>query len=488
MLLALWARANIIIQPVRGGIMKRLAFCFDGTWNRLDAPDPTNVVITAQSISPVAKNGTVQIIHYDQGVGTAKGTELSGGIFGAGLLDNIVKAYTFLVFNYEVGDEIFVFGFSRGAYTARSFVGLLRTVGILRRRDAGHITAAVERYKRRKIGEDHNSEDLLQFRLKAAPQVCVDQAEDAWRCKNGPGYVSGSSPIFRIRYVGVWDTVGSLGVPDTLLIAPLVNKDELFHDTDLSELVVSARHAVAIDELRKSFAPTLWTNLEVLNASLGFGRGDKNAPYQQKWFPGVHGSVGGGGAERGLSDYPLDWIVEGARNAGLELDASDGSAIYSLAPNPLAPLVNSKSTTWSLAGIAMKVLPKASRMPGPDNIADVSPSAINRWAAEAKELPEGSLYRPHTLDRVSAELSSSAKGAPPIPQTACTVPSSITDEPTSGSHYRVVRGDTLGGIAQKAYGTSSKDDDILQANPAMLTGKNHIYVGQVLYLPPMVVV
>ncbi len=99
--------------------MKRLVFCFDGTWDRLDAYYPTNVVLTAQSISPVAKGGVVQIIHYDEGVGTTKISKWSGGLFGIGLLAHIVNAYTFLVFNYEVGDEIFVLGFSRGAFTAR---------------------------------------------------------------------------------------------------------------------------------------------------------------------------------------------------------------------------------------------------------------------------------------------------------------------------------------------------------------------------------
>ena len=113
--------------------MKRLVFCFDGSWNRLSAPNPTNVVITAQSVTPVAKDGTRQIIHYDPGVGTGVNDKWGGGLFGEGLIDKIVDGYTFLVFNYELGDEIFVFGFSRGAFTARAFVGMVRQVGVLQR-------------------------------------------------------------------------------------------------------------------------------------------------------------------------------------------------------------------------------------------------------------------------------------------------------------------------------------------------------------------
>ena len=105
--------------------MKRLVFCFDGTWNTLSAPLPTNVVIAAESAVPVASDGTAQVIYYDEGVGTNKWEQIQGGMFGFGLVENIADAYRFLIFNYTPGDQIYAFGFSRGAYTARSFVGLM---------------------------------------------------------------------------------------------------------------------------------------------------------------------------------------------------------------------------------------------------------------------------------------------------------------------------------------------------------------------------
>src|SRR6202171_3554538 len=113
--------------------MKRLVLCFDGTWNKLDAQYPTNVVLTAESVLPLTHENIAQVIFHDEGVRTSKFESLSGGMFGAGLVRNMADGYRFLIFNYSPGDEIYVFGFSRGAYTARSFVGVLRTFGILLR-------------------------------------------------------------------------------------------------------------------------------------------------------------------------------------------------------------------------------------------------------------------------------------------------------------------------------------------------------------------
>jgi uncharacterized protein (DUF2235 family) len=134
--------------------MKRLVFCFDGTWCRLDAPYPTNVVMTAESVIPISHDSTVQLIFYDEGVGTAKGDRLAGLLFGSGLVEIMGAAYRFLIFNYTPGDELYVFGFSRGAYTARSFAGMLSYCGILLRRDAAKVNEAIERYRKRTESEE----------------------------------------------------------------------------------------------------------------------------------------------------------------------------------------------------------------------------------------------------------------------------------------------------------------------------------------------
>jgi uncharacterized protein (DUF2235 family) len=463
--------------------MKRIVFCFDGTWNRLDAPFPTNVVTLAQSVSPHARDGTTQIIHYDQGVGTGDHDRFSGGLFGAGLLDHLANAYRFLIFNYEVGDEIYVFGFSRGAYTARAFVGFLRNSGIIERRFAGKISQALELYRSRQSDTDDRSAETLGFRAKYAPDICVDEQEDAWRCENCKGYV-GHAEVLRVRYLGVWDTVGSLGVPDTLLIAPLLNRRYKFYDTSLTDMVAMARHAVAIDERRKSFSPTLWTNLSELNGKLGFSGGESDAPYQQQWFPGVHGGVGGGGDIRGLSDAALDWVMSGARDAGLELDVSEGSVLFGLNPDYLAPLDNVTQKGFSLLGFAMGHLPQTDRSPGPRNLAEVSATAKSRWLADPAQFPDHQPYRPKPLSTLTLQLKALADGqsAPADDNPPSPSPPHPPEQGARPPFHTVIKGDTLTGIAFRYYGAASASDSIWKAN-RMLTDPNRIYIGQVLRLP-----
>ena len=169
--------------------MRRLVFCFDGTWNTLDAPNPTNVVIMAESITPMGKGGVPQIIHYDPGVGTGHDDKWKGGLLGEGLIDKIADAYTFLIFNYEVGDEIFVFGFSRGAFTARAFVGFIRHVGIIQRRSAGSVTEAVKLYEKRQPGEGPDRDDLLAYRERVPPRFAL-----TWRRTLGASLTATAMP------------------------------------------------------------------------------------------------------------------------------------------------------------------------------------------------------------------------------------------------------------------------------------------------------
>ena len=132
--------------------MKNIVLCFDGTWNTADAEFPTNVVKTAQLVLPMDGNEVDQVVFYDAGVGSmqvAFGASINnflGGAFGVGLMENIEDAYRFLTFNYTPGDRIFIFGFSRGAYSARSFCGLIRTCGVLHKQHVGKVREAVTLY------------------------------------------------------------------------------------------------------------------------------------------------------------------------------------------------------------------------------------------------------------------------------------------------------------------------------------------------------
>ncbi|HEY0086225.1 MAG TPA: DUF2235 domain-containing protein, partial [Allosphingosinicella sp.] len=354
---------------------KRLVFSFDGTWNRLDAPCPTNVLLTAESVLPIDRNGVAQLNYYDQGVGTGGSADyFTGGMLGRGLTENLADAYLNLVFNYMPGDEIFIFGFSRGAFSARSFAGLIKNCGIVRREHANKTKQAIALYRSRRDDD--------------AP----------WSDKAGAFRAEYAHALPEIQYLGVWDTVGALGIPNHLRMARLFNGKYRFHDYSLSSMVRSARHAVAIDETRRAFEPSLWDNFEALNRAAGKDPEAADAPYQQKWFPGVHSAVGGGLPERGLSDQALEWIWAGARQAGLALDTSASSRLYSLKPDFRSPL--SGVAPGTRQPLSDRLWSRSSRGNGPQAVHHVSMAARRRWHAAADELPEKQAYKPKTLATV----------------------------------------------------------------------------------------
>lgn len=454
---------------------KRLVFCFDGTWNRIDAPNPTNVVLTAESVLPLGEDGITQVIYYDEGVGTAKGETITGGVFGEGVNQNLADAYRHLIFNHTPGDDIFVFGFSRGAFTARSFVGLIRNCGIVARCHAGRVNEAVDLYRSRAPNDEPGREKARRFRADFAPDMCVEEGEEAWRRQFVPGYVADSAPLLSICYLGVWDTVGALGVPSRFFISKLMNGGLSFHDTSLSAIVRSARHAVAIDETRLDFEPTLWTGFDEMNAKAGKKPDDADAPYQQKWFPGVHGSVGGGGDFHGLSDQALDWIWDGARLAGLRLDSSPSSRIYRLLPNFTEPLDNSDTSKLGRlarlkAAAGHAIWRRGPRSGGPTNLHHVSVSARRRWHAAG--LSDGE-YRPPPLAGVAAALGADMEYAKPFPLPA----------PGTFDVVVVEKGQYLSKIAKELYGDAMRWPEIFAMNRDKLWDANRIYPGMSLRVP-----
>ncbi len=279
---------------------KRIIICADGTWNRPEADlrkdFPTNVLKIARAIAPVAADGVPQVVFYDWGVGSYYDS-VKGGAFGQGINKNIQDGYRFLVQNYDPGDELFLFGFSRGAYTVRSLSGLLYNCGVLHRKHANRIGPAFELYKDRDIHPD--DPESADFRRKYAVE-----------------------PEPRVRFVGVWDTVGSLGIP--LRMLGFLNDKHLFHDEKIGPNVDCARHALALDERRDDFRPTIWKRRRGLDL-------------KQVWFAGVHSDVVGGykPGKRGasLSDLPLEWMAREATGRGLGFEPHLASR---LRPDPLA--------------------------------------------------------------------------------------------------------------------------------------------------------
>ncbi|XBQ16618.1 MAG: DUF2235 domain-containing protein [Oceanicaulis sp.] len=315
--------------------MKRLIVCCDGTWQSARQQNLTNIAKIAMHAAHVDEAGDApvrQVVYYDSGVGATfeadddnlfneLGDWLEknlGGAIGDGLEEKIFDAYRFLAFNYEPGDEIFVFGFSRGAYTARSLCGLIYASGLVKRERIGMLGEAYSLYRDPDIGPG-------------------DPEAIAFRDANGP-----RAPI---RYLGCFDTVGMNGVPDVVSWLPidrLFNRGHGFHDTFLNRDIVSARHACALDETRKALPVT------VMQSSA-------HCPpdqVEERWFPGWHGGVGGGGeAERPFSDAALLWMVEGAEKAGMVFSRTLRA---DLRPDPLAPM-DEPDGLWQLGRETRKV-------------------------------------------------------------------------------------------------------------------------------------
>jgi uncharacterized protein (DUF2235 family) len=452
--------------------LKRLIFCFDGTWNRLDSPHSTNVLIAAESVLPLANDGTAQLIFYDEGVGTDKRESLRGGMFGRGLVKNLADAYRFLVFNYSPGDQIYVFGFSRGAYTARSFVGLVYAVGVIMRSRASIIDKAIELYKQRD-DTDYYEEELWTFRNENSPYVVRDDKEEERRSKliHKTDY-----PRLQVNYLGVWDTVGALGIPARYAWFSWINRKHKFHNVKLSSFVKRARHAVAIDERRSDFAPTLWENLDEMNRSAGFASDAENAPYQEIWFSGVHSSIGGGGERRGLSDLALQWVLRGAQQAGLVLDPDGLSRVFEFKPD-----YKSHVECADDPGLLYKLMNKfgaADRNPGPTAIHQVSLGTRRRWLEDWKKL-EGAIapYRPGTLRAVADGLNALKPADYGI---------GVYDDPGQEYEvYTVEQGDNLSKIAQKFYNKPAKFVEIHKANLDRIDDPHVIYPGQKLRIPKL---
>lgn len=469
---------------------KKLVFCFDGTSNTLDRDHPTNVAITAAAVRNTSKDGP-QIVYYDEGVGSTKDDGFKGGAFGAGLYDKVIEAYKFLVFNHEPHDEIFIFGFSRGAYTARSFAGLIHHVGVVNSCYADKIKVATALYRNRDPDKVSDGLGVLNaFRQAFVTDCCASDEDRTWRATNLPDFDAAKVPLVNIRYIGVWDTVKTIG---SSIFGDKDDDGEFddadFHDHRLHASVQFARHAVALDERRKKFNVTLWDNVDALNKAKGYELNAPDRPYQQLWFPGDHGSVGGGGDVRGLSDEGLEWVLDGAKAAGLALDTTGVSKIWGIRPDILAPLVNSSKTDWSVAGVGMRLLPRADR-DGPKAVHEVSGPALLRWAAPAAQTPEKRPYRPGSLDGLKSQLDIAAKAysaeefaarggyAGDGSETA------IASLNGKGLRRHVVQpGEILTEIALKMLGDKARAREILALNRTTVMDPDRLYVGQVINLP-----
>ncbi|MFK7745454.1 MAG: DUF2235 domain-containing protein [Roseobacter sp.] len=372
--------------------MAHIAIFCDGTWNSATSNSRTHVHRLSEAC---AQSGSQKVMYFP-GVGTGTGmisdvgrwlNRFGGGVFGWGLNRNIRIAYQDLCELYQPGDKIMIFGFSRGAYTARSLVGLVRKCGILKEPTPVNLRRAFKIYRARGDDNKPDSDHIWQERRSLSPDYATS-AEDVIR-RNDHSY------LVRITYVGVFDTVGALGVPTSILgpIAKLWNGRYSFHDTSLSSLVEQARHAVALDEKRVLFEPSLWGNLRPNGDDPGLNRGDESdtRPYQQVWFAGNHSVIGGSSPEQGLAAASVDWIWQGAHALGLKLDPD-----Y-MVPNVPIDVGNDAPEIYELS-VLYRLLPWLNMWrDGPTQMGDLHDTVRER----ATRLPN---YRPKTIARVLPEF------------------------------------------------------------------------------------
>ncbi|KAH8902545.1 hypothetical protein BR93DRAFT_988367 [Coniochaeta sp. PMI_546] len=320
---------------------KRLIVCCDGTWMNSDtgyekptlfnpigkAQTPSNVTRLSRSLRRVCRDGTLQIIAYQNGVGTGStmADAITGGAFGRGIAENVREAYAFICANYNDGDDIILVGFSRGAFTARSVAGMIGDLGLLTRAGMDDFYPIFKDMQNWRTPGYKDPFPNVPFPNKPRGEG----AEDIYRqllLDRGLTRVNqncGVGDLIKVKAVGVWDTVGSLGIPQISWLPKLsigaASKEYRFYDTNLSDRIEHAFQALALDEHRPPFSPAVW---ERSNAN------KHTTELRQVWFPGNHGNVGGGWQDAGIANMSLAWMMDQLASVGVEFDEATITRIF----------------------------------------------------------------------------------------------------------------------------------------------------------------
>lgn len=289
-------------RPIQGP-RKRLIVTCDGTW--LDSDNgltngqkqpPSNVSRMGWAIKDTSRDGVPQVVNYQAGVGTMGGraARIAGGVTGLGLKENMREAYTYLAINWKPGDEIFLMGFSRGAFTARSIGGMIGALGLLTRAGLPSFNEIFEDW-------EHRFDESYVSKYPDNPFPNKGPFDERYVEElSRRGLTTRHVPI---KAICCWDTVGSLGIPrvgmfESLGLSSRGMHDYEFYDTRLHPCIENAFQALALDERRAPFTPALWE------------KRDNDTTYlEQCWFPGVHSNVGGGYDDQDLSNLTLAWMI-----------------------------------------------------------------------------------------------------------------------------------------------------------------------------------
>jgi len=374
---------------------RRLVLCLDGTWNstanereREDHSKvfrPTNTLKLCRAVLPDAD--VQQITYYHIGVGSlAKyagpsndllhtADRILGGVWGAGFEANVEAALHFLNVNYQPDDEVFIFGFSRGAATARAITRFLEwSGGLLPKKDAYYFPFFYREYIEKKGDPAAMTNLLNQINTRR-----TSTKRDPLRFE----------PV-TVRYIGVWDTVLSLGSRLKATGETTTPAGRSFHTGKAPATCVrSARQALAVDEKRFDFRPEVWSEVR------------PNQTIEQRWFPGVHSNIGGGLKTDGLANIALHWIIKGAVTAGLKLD---DKFLEPFTEHPEAEIYESFTLGFQFIDAARFSWGKGKRKIGGLN-ADLDPSVMEKMRKDDK-------YRPDNVLQFLAERPSLAPYEP----------------------------------------------------------------------------
>lgn len=310
---------------------KNLVFLADGTGNDSDIAGATNVyrlyqrlrsdVPGHQRLAPAAVETHLrhletagidsQITQYDAGVGTAR-FDIIGKATGKGISQNIKDGYEFFTRFYQPGDRLYLFGFSRGAYTVRSLAGMIGICGLPRRKQGGGVDLLFDAPARGGLVE----RAYAIYKTAPGPEGAAERERLGSAFVEAHGHLEHRAAANRAVYmIGVWDTVRSLGIPTRWGDWELPGNKHRFHDHDLSPHILYAFHALSIDDRRLQFHPTIWNEPTKAQRAATPANPNKQT-FAQVWFPGVHSDVGGGYPdETGLADATLKWMIRRVQSA-----------------------------------------------------------------------------------------------------------------------------------------------------------------------------
>ena len=374
-------------EKPEAGEGRNIVLCCDGTGNEIEE-NLSNVL----KLYRVLVQDERQLVYYDPGIGTlgrtsawARLKQNARGVFGMatgyGLDDDVTAAYRFLCEHYREGDRVYLFGFSRGAYTVRVLAGFLRLVGLLRPEQANLADYAFTAYKQ---AADRNAFTI------------------AWRFQR----VTGAEEV-PVRFMGAWDTVSSVIVPrpDRLYLVP---GRRMLPFTATNDNVEVFRQAAAIDERRRMFRLNRWNEPQNYQPNRFDPDSKRPQDISQVWFAGVHADIGGGypEADSGLAKYPLRWMIDEARAHGLLVNQAmvnhlvlgmprKGASAKYVEPDPAAPVHRSMTLAWSL----IEWIPKRTRW----QLWPRRPSLLGWYIpwAEPRLIPEGARIHQSVIDRMA---------------------------------------------------------------------------------------